>query len=158
MERMQLELSFDYSVVPEPSREEVRIKTAELKLIARQTAQGIIEIGQRLVEIKEKVGHGNWLPWLEAGSDPNPPCPVRTGLSSRPLAGSPASGPPTIPCTAKSTACVSRRASGWTPWLWAGPACPLCAPGRGPSVRAAASMRKANAPCCRGRAGHPGGL
>jgi hypothetical protein len=31
----------------------------------KQTAQGIVEIGQRLIEVKERLGHGGFLPWLE---------------------------------------------------------------------------------------------
>lgn len=56
---------FDYKAVPEQYRSEVQIKTAELKMLTKQTAQGIIEIGHRLIEIKDKLGHGNWLPWLD---------------------------------------------------------------------------------------------
>lgn len=39
-------------------------KTAEIRILVKQTAQGIIEIGQRLIEVKEKLGHGNFLPWI----------------------------------------------------------------------------------------------
>ena len=28
-------------------------------------AQGIIEIGKNLIEVKHAIGHGNWLTWLE---------------------------------------------------------------------------------------------
>jgi hypothetical protein len=37
--------------------------------LVKQTAQGIIEIGQRLIEVKEKLGHGNFIPWLESEFD-----------------------------------------------------------------------------------------
>lgn len=35
-------------------------------MLVRQTAQGIIEIGQRLIEVKERLGHGNFIPWLKS--------------------------------------------------------------------------------------------
>lgn len=58
--------AFDYAVVPEASRELVKIKTVETKILVRQTAHGIIEIGKNLIEVKNAIGHGNWLPWLDA--------------------------------------------------------------------------------------------
>ena len=58
--------AFDYSLVPEESRDLIKTKTAETKILVRQTAQGIIEIGKNLIEVKQSIGHGNWLPWLEA--------------------------------------------------------------------------------------------
>ncbi|MCP4339840.1 MAG: DUF3102 domain-containing protein [Desulfobulbaceae bacterium] len=58
--------SFNYMTLPEETRGSVKTKTTEIKILVKQTAQGIIEIGQRLIEIKESLGYGNWLPWLEA--------------------------------------------------------------------------------------------
>src|SRR5215831_9011659 len=29
----------------------------------------LIEAGQRLIKKKQELGHGNWLPWLEANAD-----------------------------------------------------------------------------------------
>lgn len=63
-ELKQLEL-FDYGTLDLDTRSFVQTKTAEIRILVKQTAQGIIEIGQRLLEVKEKLGHGNWLPWLE---------------------------------------------------------------------------------------------
>jgi len=57
---------FDYSQLAEEKRLLVQTKTAEIKILIRQTAQGIIEIGQKLIEIKESLPHGLWLPWLQA--------------------------------------------------------------------------------------------
>jgi hypothetical protein len=39
---------------------------AEIKILSQQTAANIIEIGKRLIDAKEQVGHGNWERWLEA--------------------------------------------------------------------------------------------
>lgn len=38
--------------------------TAEINFYKQQTAQNIIEIGRRLIEAKDKLPHGEWLPWL----------------------------------------------------------------------------------------------
>jgi hypothetical protein len=39
--------------------------TAEIVLLKNQTAQNIIEIGKRLIEVKEQLPHGEWGKWLE---------------------------------------------------------------------------------------------
>lgn len=36
-----------------------------IRILAKQTAEGILEIGKRLVEVRELLPHGDWLPWLE---------------------------------------------------------------------------------------------
>ena len=38
--------------------------TAEIIILKDQTAQNIIEIGRRLIEVKENLGHGEFLNWL----------------------------------------------------------------------------------------------
>lgn len=35
----------------------------------RQTAQGIIEIGQRLIEVRDKLEHGQFLQWIETKTE-----------------------------------------------------------------------------------------
>ena len=37
-----------------------------IKVRISRTAQDIIDIGRDLVAVKNILGHGNWLPWLEA--------------------------------------------------------------------------------------------
>jgi len=37
----------------------------EITILKHQTAQNIIEIGSRLIQAKEMLSHGEWLPWLE---------------------------------------------------------------------------------------------
>lgn len=39
--------------------------TTEILMLKQQTAQNIIEIGKRLTQVKDSLGHGEWLPWLE---------------------------------------------------------------------------------------------
>ena len=43
--------------------------TAEILILKEQTAQNIIEIGKRLIEVKENLGHGQFLNWLEKSVD-----------------------------------------------------------------------------------------
>lgn len=43
--------------------------TAEILMLKEQTAQNIIEIGKRLIEVKEKLPHGEYLNWLENSVD-----------------------------------------------------------------------------------------
>jgi hypothetical protein len=40
-----------------------------IRLLGKRTVADIIEIGRRLTECKDIVGHGNWLPWLEREFD-----------------------------------------------------------------------------------------
>ena len=42
----------------------VQQRTSEIKTLMRRTAQDIIEIGQKLIEVKEKLGHGLFGAWL----------------------------------------------------------------------------------------------
>jgi hypothetical protein len=39
--------------------------TTEILLLKQQTAQNIIEIGKRLIQVKEMLPHGEWGKWLE---------------------------------------------------------------------------------------------
>ena len=43
--------------------------TTEILILKQQTAQNIIEIGKRLVQVKDSLDHGEWLPWLETKVD-----------------------------------------------------------------------------------------
>jgi N6-adenosine-specific RNA methylase IME4 len=38
----------------------------QIRALRKRVADDIIEIGRLLAECKERCGHGNWLPWLEA--------------------------------------------------------------------------------------------
>lgn len=53
----------------EIQKNRVQTLTAEIKMLKQQTAQNIIEIGKRLIEAKESLPHGEWLPWLEKEVD-----------------------------------------------------------------------------------------
>ena len=43
----------------------VQERAEAIRGLARQTAENIVRIGEHLVAVKERLGHGNWLPWLE---------------------------------------------------------------------------------------------
>ena len=56
---------FDYSQLDSGTSMFVREQTEEIRGLIKRTAQGILDIGQKLLEIKEKLGHGNFLSWLK---------------------------------------------------------------------------------------------
>ena len=58
--------SFEYSHLDRETRTIVRQRTLEIKNLMRLTAENIINIGQKLTEIKEKLGHGNFQKWLRS--------------------------------------------------------------------------------------------
>lgn len=63
------EKGFDYAVLSPHVRILVQGKTSELKSLMRRSAQDIIDIGQKLAEVKERLGHGNFRAWLKAEFD-----------------------------------------------------------------------------------------
>ena len=40
--------------------------TAEINVLKAEVVKDFIEIGKRLIEAKEQLGHGEWLPWLSS--------------------------------------------------------------------------------------------
>ena len=61
--------AFDYSKFDEKTSLFVQTKTEEIKFLVKRTAQDIINIGNYLIEIKAKLGYGNYEDWLEAEFD-----------------------------------------------------------------------------------------
>lgn len=59
-------VAFSYAAVPDADRDDVRAAAERIRIRMKRTAQDIVEIGQDLIAVKAKIGHGNWLPWLEA--------------------------------------------------------------------------------------------
>ena len=45
-----------------------RQRTGEIKTLMQRTAQDLIEIGQKLVEVKARLGHGRFGAWLQVGA------------------------------------------------------------------------------------------
>ena len=60
------ETDFDYDSVPAQNRDEVHRLTKSLKGAVGRNFAVIVEIGDSLWKAKELVGHGNFLPWLQA--------------------------------------------------------------------------------------------
>ena len=62
---MQLTL-FDYQELDSETRIVVQQKTQEIKVLIRRTAQDVFDIGQKLSDIKTRLGHGHFGNWLKA--------------------------------------------------------------------------------------------
>lgn len=58
--------SFDYGSLDSETRIVVQQRTSEIKSLIRQTAQDIIDIGQKLIKVKQQLEHGNFRNWLKA--------------------------------------------------------------------------------------------
>lgn len=57
---------FDYAALDLETRTLVWQKTSELKSLIRRTAQDIVKIGQKLIEVRKRLGYGNFRKWLKA--------------------------------------------------------------------------------------------
>ncbi len=57
---------FDYQSLDTEARIVVQQRTNEIKTLMRKTAQDIIEIGQKLIEVKGRLPHGSFGDWLES--------------------------------------------------------------------------------------------
>ena len=58
--------AFDYEMLDRQTQITVKQKTFEIKDLIRQTAQDIIETGQKLTEVKQQLKHGQFRIWLES--------------------------------------------------------------------------------------------
>ena len=57
---------FAYESLEPDVRADVQESTARLHELERRTSESIIEIGRQLLAVKERLGHGHFLPWLSA--------------------------------------------------------------------------------------------
>lgn len=57
--------SFDYASLDEETFKFVSDRTKEIKRLAKRAVEDVINIGLYLMQIKEKLGHGNFYSWLE---------------------------------------------------------------------------------------------
>lgn len=60
---------FNYTSLDAETSEFVQQQTGEIRVLMKRTAQGIVEIGQKLIAVKQKLGHGRFGEWLEAEFD-----------------------------------------------------------------------------------------
>ncbi len=58
--------AFDYSLLDQQARDEVRAAAQRIRLRMSRTCQDIIEIGRDLIAVKDRVGHGGFLKWIDA--------------------------------------------------------------------------------------------
>lgn len=61
---IQLEL-FQYDQLEQSDRDFVQGRTNEIKVLVKKSAQDIIDIGQILIEVKERLPHGMFGVWLD---------------------------------------------------------------------------------------------
>jgi hypothetical protein len=61
--------SFEYAALNNKARNVVQQRTSEIKSLMRRTVQNIIEIGEKLIEVKHRLEHGHFGNWLKAEFD-----------------------------------------------------------------------------------------
>jgi hypothetical protein len=59
-----VQLQFDYGALDMDTRRFVLERAERIHNLARMTATGIVQIGQYLAEVKERLGHGRFLEWI----------------------------------------------------------------------------------------------
>lgn len=62
-------IDFSYDMLGSTTRTVVEQRTIEIKSLLRRTAQDIIDIGLKLSEVKQALGHGYFLAWLRTEFD-----------------------------------------------------------------------------------------
>ncbi len=61
----QQTLNFEYGLLEAETRRVVQHRTNEIKALMRRNSQDIIDIGQKLIEVKQHLGHGSFRNWLK---------------------------------------------------------------------------------------------
>ncbi len=61
--------NFDYASLDADTSRFVQQQTGEIRVLMRRTAQDIFEVGQKLSDVKQRLGHGNFEAWLKAEFD-----------------------------------------------------------------------------------------
>jgi hypothetical protein len=62
-------IEFNYGILNLATRKVVQQHTIEIKGLLRRTAQDIVDIGEKLSEVKQELGHGQFLAWLRTEFD-----------------------------------------------------------------------------------------
>ncbi len=60
---------FDYTALDASTSQFVKVQTGEIRGLMKRTVESIFEIGQRLIIVKERLGHGRFGSWLETEFD-----------------------------------------------------------------------------------------
>jgi Protein of unknown function (DUF3102) len=60
------QVDFDYGQLDGESWQFVQNARDQIKRLGKQTVESIVEIGRLLTEVKARLPHGQWLPWLQA--------------------------------------------------------------------------------------------
>jgi hypothetical protein len=63
---VSLQTGFDYSILDDDTRLTAQRRVGEIKDLTVRTAQCVIEIGTKLIEVKKMLGHGHFGQWLDA--------------------------------------------------------------------------------------------
>lgn len=58
--------SFDYASLDAETSDFLQQQTGEIRVLMKRTAQGIVEIGIKLISVKARLGHGRFRDWLSA--------------------------------------------------------------------------------------------
>jgi hypothetical protein len=58
--------NFDYDVLDSETRIVVSQRAEEIRALLKRTSQDIVDIGRKLIQVKEYLGHGKFLNWIEA--------------------------------------------------------------------------------------------
>jgi len=61
----QQTLNFEYGMLEAETQRVVQQRTNEIKTLMRRNSQDIIDIGQKLIEVKQHLGHGSFRNWLK---------------------------------------------------------------------------------------------
>jgi len=64
MTTTDLQLTFDYASLDAETRIVVQQRTDEIRSLVRKSASDIIEIGLKLIDVKKRLRHGQFLGWL----------------------------------------------------------------------------------------------
>lgn len=65
MNDQQMQLGFSYERLDSETRVVVEQRTEEIRDLVRKTAQDIYRIGEKLIQVKERLPHGQFGPWLD---------------------------------------------------------------------------------------------
>lgn len=59
------QIIFDYDALPKKDIQFVKQTTREVVILLERSTGDIIAIGQKLIEMKDRLGHGHWRAWLQ---------------------------------------------------------------------------------------------